>query len=276
MANDHVVTGRKYRILSNATSRIWDVISFWTKSQDVEMTDGTNLQDSFDTLSNKTNQNVADIADLTDGNTTTVSTGPAYSNSKKYKKGDIVFVNGTLYYCLVDMNAPEEWTVSHWQSFTSDTKLPFSFGIDPNGKYGYKKVGADSVTPFSGSMELITDNFTGDYTFTKPYSSVMIIYNWYRYYSWLGNNDSASASLSMSLGNNVITGSSETRLSDASKLTDTATPSDRWLVVSAVCQVEDVNIGDSISAGVSVTQQNPSGETIAYGTSKYGVLVGIE
>ena len=34
-------------------------------------------------------------------------------------------------------------------SVTKSADLPFNFGIDENGNYGYIKVGADSVTPFS-------------------------------------------------------------------------------------------------------------------------------
>ena len=38
--------------------------------------------------------------------------------------------------------------------------LPFNFGIDENGNYGYIKVGADSVTPFS-NVSLVPIYFTG-------------------------------------------------------------------------------------------------------------------
>ena len=45
---DNIITGRKYRI--KATENTWDLISYWTKSQDVEMDDGTNLLTSFSNL----------------------------------------------------------------------------------------------------------------------------------------------------------------------------------------------------------------------------------
>ena len=41
--------------------------------------------------------------------------------------------------------------------------LPFNFGIDENGNYGYIKVGADSVTPFS-KVSLVTIYSTGIFT----------------------------------------------------------------------------------------------------------------
>ena len=36
-----------------------------------------------------------------------------------------------------------------------DTKIPFSFGIDSSGNYGYIKDGADSVTPFKTIPQLV-------------------------------------------------------------------------------------------------------------------------
>ena len=39
-------------------------------------------------------------------------------------------------------------------SVTKSVDLPFNFGIDENGNYGYIKVGADSVTPFSNVSQV--------------------------------------------------------------------------------------------------------------------------
>ena len=45
-------------------------------------------------------------------------------------------------------------------SVPTPVDLPFNFGIDENGNYGYIKVGADSVTPFS-KVSLVTIYSTG-------------------------------------------------------------------------------------------------------------------
>lgn len=42
--NENIVKGKKYRILTDAASRLWDRISFWTASTDVEMADGHTLE----------------------------------------------------------------------------------------------------------------------------------------------------------------------------------------------------------------------------------------
>lgn len=63
--------------------------------------------------------------------------------------------------------------------------VPFPFGIDENGNYGYIKAGADSVTPFKeGRAELLTVLTGGtnsvypyelSYTFTDSYSQAIIV-----------------------------------------------------------------------------------------------------
>lgn len=43
---ENIVTGRVFRVLSDASQNIWDRISFWKKASDVEYDDGTNLEDN--------------------------------------------------------------------------------------------------------------------------------------------------------------------------------------------------------------------------------------
>lgn len=57
---ERIITGQKYRILSDFSNKIWDRISFWTKASDVEMNDGSNVESkissqtsSISTLSGK-------------------------------------------------------------------------------------------------------------------------------------------------------------------------------------------------------------------------------
>ena len=105
MANDTKRIGKKYRILTNAATRAWDVISFWTSSHDVEMDNGDNLQDTIDGMQEGTSGAIADI------------------------NSNVTRIDNTL-----------------------TTKVPFRFGIDGSGRYGYYKAGADTVTPFSSDI----------------------------------------------------------------------------------------------------------------------------
>ena len=152
---DNIVTGRKYRI--KAAENLWDIISFWTKSQDVEMDDGTTLQSSFTNLKTQTNGNTA----IVNGLSTQVTNAPLYSSSSKYSKGDLVNYNGSIFKCISDITVPEVWNPAHWEAVGE--AIPFRFGIDSDGNYGYIKAGADSVTPFKSAVQkiLIASNASG-------------------------------------------------------------------------------------------------------------------
>lgn len=155
MANDTKRIGKKYRILTNAATRAWDVISFWTSSHDVEMDDGNTLEDNLGgikgIITEKTNQpgyvmDASVVSEMQNNIEAVPTSVPIYDPSLKYAKGDLRNYNGSIYYCTTDINNPEEWNSSHWNLVTSPIRL--QLGIDENGNYGYIKAGADSVTPF--------------------------------------------------------------------------------------------------------------------------------
>lgn len=45
MSTINTVTGKKYRILKDAINKVWDQISYWTASTDVEFADGMTAED---------------------------------------------------------------------------------------------------------------------------------------------------------------------------------------------------------------------------------------
>lgn len=78
-----------------------------------------------------------------------------YNPKITYSKGSYVIHGGTMYESIVDITLPEEWTIEHWKPATVlsllqsvSTGVPFKFGVDENGNYGFIKDGADTVTPF--------------------------------------------------------------------------------------------------------------------------------
>lgn len=146
MANDTKVIGKKYRILANAATRAWNVLSFWTSARDVEFDDGSTLQNVKATIDG--------TRELAQNLLTNINDAPVYNPEIIYSKGDIVNTNGSFYYCITDITTPEAWTPAHWHIVDSD--LVFQFGVDNEGNYGYKKVGADSVTPFKNGGNIFT------------------------------------------------------------------------------------------------------------------------
>ena len=73
---ERIVTGQKYRILSDYGNKIWDRISFWTKASDVEMNDGSNVETKIANQANtiaSLSTSVSDVSSAVDGISSTVS-----------------------------------------------------------------------------------------------------------------------------------------------------------------------------------------------------------
>lgn len=147
---DNIVTGRKYRTKDAGNN--WSTISFWTKSTDVEMNDGSILEDNFSDVKILNEQNAENLITLNNNNNANINNAPLYDDTIKYVKGDIIKQNGEFYYCNINMETPESWDITHWNEISS---VPFKFGIDDFGNYGYIKAGTNSVTPFKGTMNKI-------------------------------------------------------------------------------------------------------------------------
>lgn len=69
---ENIVTGKKYRILVDEENDSWDRISFWTSAEDVECTDGENMETKMSKL-----QSVYLTDTLTAGNTSITFTNDA-------------------------------------------------------------------------------------------------------------------------------------------------------------------------------------------------------
>lgn len=82
---EQIVTGKKFRILADVTSRLWHVISFWTKAQDVEFNDGTNAQSKL-----------GNIVGISDSLTSTASNVAASAKAVKVLNDKVVNQIGNL------------------------------------------------------------------------------------------------------------------------------------------------------------------------------------
>ena len=85
MATENIVTGKKYRILKDATNKIWDVISFWTKASDVYNNNNQNLQTT-----------VGGITGISSSLTSTASNVAASANAVKQLNDKITKLNSDL------------------------------------------------------------------------------------------------------------------------------------------------------------------------------------
>lgn len=90
---EQIVTGKKFRILADVTSRLWHVISFWTKAQDVEFNDGSNAQ-----------AKLGNIVGISDSLTSTASNVAASAKAVKVLNDKVVNQIGNLNDQIVTKN----------------------------------------------------------------------------------------------------------------------------------------------------------------------------
>lgn len=123
MATERIVTGKKYRILSDVKNRIWDRISFWHKAEDCEFNDGKNAETKVGAINgitsdiNGTSANIAASIKVVNslnnslGGFTPVIDSTGKITGYKTKRGaDTVF----------PFNSTTIWFVSNHHSYTNN------------------------------------------------------------------------------------------------------------------------------------------------------------
>lgn len=100
---ERIVTGQKYRILSDYANKIWDRISFWTKAVDVEFDSGSDLEtyagsvnSSLSSLSSRITTNTSNINSLSStvsGHTSSIS---SLSSSVSSLSNSVNSLNSTV------------------------------------------------------------------------------------------------------------------------------------------------------------------------------------
>ena len=86
MVTENIVH-KKYRILKDEISDIWDRISFWRAAEDVELSNGTDLETDLATKQTKINANMTNLAQVESSST----------SAHAYTKGQLLVYNNQLY-----------------------------------------------------------------------------------------------------------------------------------------------------------------------------------
>ena len=62
--SEQIVTGKKYRILTDVAQKVWQRVSFWTKSSDVEFDDGKTAQNKVGAINGITDSLVSNSSNI--------------------------------------------------------------------------------------------------------------------------------------------------------------------------------------------------------------------
>lgn len=62
--SEQIVTGKKYRILTDVAQKVWQRVSFWTKSSDVEFNDGKTAETKVGAISGITDSLVSTSSNI--------------------------------------------------------------------------------------------------------------------------------------------------------------------------------------------------------------------
>ena len=140
------IVHRKYRILTDAFNDVWDRISFWHAAEDIELSNGTNLETDL------ANKNTALNAICT--NFAPIETSPATS---QHARGEMLIYNDHLYRVkaaiasgdtlTVGTNIEERNTSTLSQHLVASNGDQFYFDYK-DGKYGFYPSASKAASEF--------------------------------------------------------------------------------------------------------------------------------
>ena len=184
---ENLVSGKKYRILTDAVNDVWDRISFWTKASDVYYNDNTTAEANKPTnvLKRSTAYSVGTIAycasapswvmlRCTTAGTTAEIVPTTYSTITSV---GTVITDGTARFTVYDARPSSTLSSSSYQIPTMNlvnnlnseltangNKFYFAYNSS-TGKYGYRLNGSGTFVPFGGTGGA-TKTYTGISNFT--------------------------------------------------------------------------------------------------------------
>lgn len=92
--SETIVTGKKYRILTDVAQKVWQRVSFWTKSSDVEFNDGKTAETKVGAISGITDSLVSTSSNIA-ASAKAVSELNGNLNVYVDEEGKLHFVNGS-------------------------------------------------------------------------------------------------------------------------------------------------------------------------------------
>lgn len=196
--NEVISTGNKYRRLKDATNKIWQRISFWTKASDVEFDNGTTAQDSLGSITgitdslNSTSSNVAASAKAVNTLNTTVSSFQAGVDSL-YSKCVSLGVTPSGKTLSAITNALQSIS-------TAGYNTGYSAGNTAGYNTGYSAGISAADNRVNTSSASYSNGYSSGYSAGKSAATVKLkYYTWY--VAWYMSNEAAKAEFSLAKTN---------------------------------------------------------------------------
>ena len=153
MATENLVTGKYYRILKDKANDVWDRISFWTHSDDVQTSSGITLTNDLSAKDTKITATQNDFA--------TIESSSVASHA--YVKGNMLVYGGQLYRAKTaisvgstltvgsNIEAVTVGTLSNMLTATNGNQFYFDVKDGKPGFYPSASKTASQFVPFGGT-----------------------------------------------------------------------------------------------------------------------------
>lgn len=138
---------KKYRILKDAINDVWDRISFWTKSTDVYLSSGTNLETDLSTKDTKISANQVNLGVVQNGNTATqaFTKGQIVVWKNKTYRVIAAIASGNTFKVGTNIEAVTISTLSSMLVASNGTQFYFDY---KDGKYGFYPNASKTASQF--------------------------------------------------------------------------------------------------------------------------------
>ena len=171
--SEQIVTGKKYRILTDVAQKVWQRVSFWTKSSDVEFDDGKTAQNKVGAINGITDSLVSNSSNIA-ASAKAVSELNGNINVYVDEEGKLHFVNGNGADSVLNFNSTPSYISNmrlcysnHTITAISGRELSVEQSFIAIPKEGLKKISF----MFTGLCDAIenSDNYANRYYYSRGF-----------------------------------------------------------------------------------------------------------
>ena len=192
--NETISTGNKYRRLKDATNKIWQRLSFWTKASDVEFDNGSTAEASLGSITGITdslNSNSSNVA------ASAKAVNDLYSTVSSFQTG----VDSLYNKCVSLGVTPSAKTLS---AVTNALQSVYNSGYSAGSNAGYSSGYSAGVSAADNRVNTSSSSYTSGYNngYSAGKSAATVKLRYYTsYIAWYMSDEAAKVELSLAKTN---------------------------------------------------------------------------